>query len=174
VNFRSYQEKVFVVESSRSIIRDGKLKEQKYRAGETLPPGKRVGDVKIIPQRKEIKVTDVRTDADRHTFVFAVAANGDESFGWTSAMNLESGFKNETTGLAPSKWNLEPLGTNMTCIDANALIRDGAPDFASRGTTIPERSFVVVTETSPDGKFVKVSKLQIVQNQMQCWEVVQW
>jgi hypothetical protein len=174
VNFRSYPEKVFVVESSRAIIRDAQLKEQKYRAGETLPPGKHSGDVKIIPQRTEIKVTDVKTDPGRHTFVFAVAANGNESFGWTSAMNLEGGFKNETAGLAPAKWDLEPLGTNMTCIDANALLRDGAPDFVSKGTTIPLRSFVAVTETSPDGKFVKVSKLKIVQNQMQPGEELGW
>ncbi len=170
MNYRSYVGKVFVVESSRSIIRDARLKEQKYRAGETLPPGKHIGDVKIIPQRTEIKVTDVTTDPGRHTFVFAEAAHGGDSFGWTSAMNLEGGFKNETAGLAPSKWDLEPLGTNMTCIDANALIRDGAPGFASRGTTIPLRSFVTVTETSPDGKFVKVSRMQIVDSQMQAGE----
>jgi len=90
-------------------------------------------------------VTGVKTDSDRHTFVFAIAANGDQSFGWTSAMNLEGGFKNETTGLAPSTWTLEPLGTNKTCIDANSLIRQGPPDFASTGTKIPFRSFVAVT-----------------------------
>jgi hypothetical protein len=174
VNFRSYPEKVFVVESSRTIIRNAQLKELKYRAGETLPPGKHVGDVKTIPQRTEIKVTDVKADSGRHTFVFAVAANGNESFGWTSAMNLEGGFKNETAGLAPSKWDLEPLGTNMTCIDANAFIRDGAPDFLSRGTKIPFRSFVAVTETSADGEFVRVSKLQIAQNQMQVGEELGW
>jgi len=35
------------------------------------------------------------------TFVFAVAADDDRQFGWTSSMNLEGGFKNETAGLAP-------------------------------------------------------------------------
>jgi len=52
-----------------------------------------------IPQRTEVKVTDVKTDSGRHTFVFAVRANGGESLGWTTAMNLEVGFKNETAGL---------------------------------------------------------------------------
>jgi hypothetical protein len=47
-------------------------------------------------------------------------------------MNLEGGFKNETAGLAPGKWELEPLGNNMTCVDAKAFIREGAPDFTSR------------------------------------------
>src|SRR5688572_22071571 len=126
MNFRSYLGKVFVVESSKSIIRNAQLKEQKYQAGEALPPGKQVGDVKTIPQRTEIKVTDVKADSGRHTFVFAVAASDDRQFGWTSSMNLEGGFKNETAGLAPAKWQLEPLGNNMTCVDAKAFIRDGA------------------------------------------------
>jgi hypothetical protein len=174
VNFRSYPGKVFVVESSKAIIRDEKFKELKYKSGEDRPPGKRVGDVKIIPQRTEVKVTDVTSDAGRHTYVFAVSATGDQTYGWTSAANLVGSFNNETAGLAPAKWDLEPSGTNMTCVDANALIRSGAPDFASRGTSIPARSFVVVTETSPDGKFVKVSKLQIVDGKMQTGEEIGW
>jgi hypothetical protein len=174
VNFRSYPGKVFVVESSKAVIRDEKLKELKYKSGEDRPPGKKVGDVKTIPQRTEIKVTDVMTDSGRHTYVFAVSATGDQTYGWTSAMNLEGGFKNETAGLAPVKWDLEPLGTNMTCVDANALLRDGAPDFASKGTSIPVRSFVAVTETSPDGNFVKVSKLEIAHGQMQPGEELGW
>ena len=174
MNFRSYVGKVFVVESSKAIIRNAQLKEQKYRAGEALPPGKQVGDVKTIPQRTEIKVTDVKADSGRHTFVFAVAANDDREFGWTSSMNLEGGFKNETAGLAPGKWQLEPLGNNMTCVDAKAFIRDGAPDFPSRGSVIPVRSFVAVTETSEDGRFVRVSRIEIVQNQMQVGEELGW
>lgn len=174
MNFRSYAGKVFVVESSKSIIRDAQFKEQRYQAGEDLPPGKAVGDVKTIPQRTEIKVTDVKADSGRHTFVFAVAANSDQTFGWTASMNLEGGFKNETAGLAPSKWDLEPSGSNMTCIDANAFIRDGAPDFTSRGTKIPIRSFVAVSERSADGKFVRVSRIEIVQNEMQVGEEIGW
>jgi hypothetical protein len=174
MNFKSYVDKVFVVESSKAILRDAQLREQKYAAGDEIPPGKHVGDVKTIPQRTEIKVTDVKTDSGRHTFVFAVDAASGKPFGWTTAMNLEGGFKNETTGLAPAKWDLEPLGNNMTCVDANALVRDGAPDFASRGTTIPVKSFVAVTETSPDGKFVKVSEMTIAQGQMQIGGEIGW
>jgi hypothetical protein len=172
MNFKSYLGKVFVVESSKAIIRDDQLEEQRYVASEDLPPGKNIGDVKTIPQRTEIKVTDVKTDSGRHTFVFAVPANSGEAFGWTSAMNLEGGFKNETAGLAPSKWDLEPLGTNKTCIDRNALIREGSPNFASLGTKIPIESFVVVTETS--GNFVRVSKMTIVQNAIEVGEDIGW
>ena len=174
MNFKSYLGKIFIVESSKAIIRDAQLNEQKYQLGEALPPGKNVGDVKTIPQRTEIRVTDVKTDSGRHTFVFAVAASDEQPLGWTSAMNLEGGFKNETAGLAPARWDLEPLGANMTCIDSNALIRDGAPDFTSRGTTIPIRSFVAVTQISADGKFVKVNQLKIVQNQMEVGEEIGW
>lgn len=174
MNFKSYVGKVFVVESSKSIIRDEQFSSLKYQAGEALPPGKHVGDVKTIPQRTEIKVTAVEADSGRHTFVFAVAANDDRQFGWTSAMNLEGGFKNETAGLAPGKWDLEPLGHNMTCVDAKAFIRDGAPEFTSIGTMIPVRSFVAVTETSHDGRFVRVSRLEIVQSQMQVGEEIGW
>jgi hypothetical protein len=173
MKFRSYVDKVFVVESSKAIIRNEQLEEQKYVAGEDLPPGKNVGDVKTIPQRTEIKVTDVKTDPGRHTFVLAVAANGSgQPFGWTASMNLEGGFKNETAGLAPSKWQLEPLGTNKTCIDRNALIREGSPNFASLGTKIPIRSFVAVTEVS--GDFVRVSAMTIVQNAFEIGDDIGW
>jgi hypothetical protein len=172
MNFRSYLGKVFVVESSKAIIRNEQLKEQKYAAGDVIPPGKSVGDVKIIPQRTEVKVTDVKTDSGRHTFVFAVPAEEGPAFGWTSSMNLEGGFKNETAGLAPSKWDFEPSGKNMTCVDANALLREGAPNFASLGTKIPVKSFVSVTEVS--GDFVRVSKLEIVNHEMQIGEDLGW
>jgi hypothetical protein len=123
MNYKSYVNKTFVVESSKSIIRNEQLQEQRYQAGDDILPGKRIGDVKTIPQRTEIKVTGVKTDSGRHTFVLAAAAGSDRVYGWTAAMNLEGGFKNETAGLAPSKWDLEPAGSNMTCIDANASRR---------------------------------------------------
>ena len=59
MNFRSYEGKVFVVESSRSIIRNDDLSSSKYKEGDEIPPGRKVGDVKLIPQRTEIIVTDV-------------------------------------------------------------------------------------------------------------------
>ncbi len=105
MNIRSYQGKVLVVESSNSVICDDSLAPQKYQAGDNIPPGKQVGDVKTIPQRTEVNVTDVKTDAGRHAYVFARPANDNaSSFGWTSAMNLVGSFANETTGFAPSNW----------------------------------------------------------------------
>ena len=174
MNFRSYAGKVFVVESNKAIIRDEQFREQRYKAGETLPPGKNVGDLKLIPQRAEVNVSDIKADSDRHVYALAVAADSGQPFGWTSAMNLVGSLANETAGLAPSTWSLEPLGNNMTCVDNNALIRDGAPDFASRGTTIPVKSFVAITERSVDGSFVKVSEVTIAQNGMQVGNEIGW
>ncbi len=162
MNVRSYEGKVFVVESSKSFVCDDSLAVEKYRAGDEIPPGKQVGDSKIIPQRTEIVVTAVKTDADRHTFVFARPANDlSKSFGWTSATNLVGSFANETAGFAPSVWKREPDGTNKTCVDAKAVIRGGPPDFAPTANVIPQKSFVVVMETSPDKLNVKVRKLDV-------------
>jgi hypothetical protein len=62
----------------------------------------------------------------------------------------------------------------MTCIDAKAFIREGAPGFTPRGATIPVKSFVAVTERSEDGRFVRVSRIVIVQSQMQVGEEIGW
>ena len=173
MNLKSYVGKVFVVESSKAIIRDDNLSSLKYQSTDTLPPGKNVGDVKIVPQRTEIIVTDIKTDSGRHTYVFVRPANDPaESFGWTSAANLVGSFANETAGLAPSKWDLEPQGNNKTCVDAKAFIREGPLGFASKNSTIPHKSFVVVTESSGDN--VLVSKLEIVNGQMVIGEEIGW
>jgi hypothetical protein len=172
MNFKSYLGKTFVIESSKAVVRNDRLEEQRYKSGEIIPAGKSVGDLKTIPQRTEVNVVDVKADADRHTYVLC-SANG-SGLGWTAATNLEGGFKNETAGLSPGAWQLEPSGRNKTCVDANALIRDGAPGFASRGTAIPIRSFVAVTETSPDGAFVKCSQMTIVEGAMEVGAEIGW
>ena len=175
MNIRSYQGKVFVVESSNSVIRDENLIAQKYQPGDNLPPGKNVGDAKTIPQRTEIIVTDVKTDPGRHVYVFARPANDSaSSFGWTSAMNLVDGFANETTGFAPANWQSEPDGNNKTCVDAKALVRGGPPAFASTGKFIPQKSFVMVTDTSADKQNVKVNKLEILDGQPVVGEEIGW
>ena len=93
MKFKSYVTKTFVVESSKAIIRDEQLKELRYQAGEVLPPGKQAGQVKTIPQRTEIKVTGVKTDSGRHTFVFAVDARDDQVYGWTSSRIWKAGLR---------------------------------------------------------------------------------
>jgi hypothetical protein len=78
VNVKSYVGKLFVVESSLSLIRDDNLAPLRYQAGDELPPGKKVGDQKIIPQRTEINVTDVKAGEGRHVYVFARPAGSIE------------------------------------------------------------------------------------------------
>lgn len=173
MNLRSYVGKVFVVESSKAFIRDDNLSSLKYKAGDNLPEGKSVGDFKLIPQRTEIIITDIKTDADRHTYVFArPAGDSNGAFGWTSSANLVGSFANETAGLAPSGWILEPQGNNKTCVDAKAIIREGPPGFAATAATIPQRSFVTVTDSSGDN--AKVSKLEIVDGKMVTGDELGW
>jgi hypothetical protein len=175
MNVRSYEGKVFVVESSLSVIRDDNLVSVKYQPGDDLPPGKHVGDEKLIPKRTEITVTGVKSNKERQAFVFARPANDSaSSFGWTSVENLVDDFTNETAGFAPDNFSVEPDGNNKTCVDANALVRLGPPDFTSTGQVIPQRSFVMVTETSADKKNVKVSKLEIVDGQMVTKDEIGW
>ena len=175
MNIRSYLGKVYVIESSNSVIRDNNFVVQKYRAGDNLPPGKNVGDIKLIPQRTEVIVTDVTSNPGRHVFVFARPADDPAGeFGWTSAANLVGSFVNETTGFAPANWQMEPDGNNKTCIDARAIIREGPPGFAATGNVIPQRSFVMVTETSENKQNVRVSKLDIVNGQAVVGDEIGW
>jgi hypothetical protein len=53
MNFKSYRGKVFVVESSNSTILDEDLSAQKYKTGDNIPPGKKVGELKTIPKRNQ-------------------------------------------------------------------------------------------------------------------------
>ena len=175
MNVRSYLGKVFIIESDESVIRDENLAPLKYKAGDEIPPGSHVGDTKMIPQGTEINVTDVKAPTRQNVFVFARPANNSAgSFGWTRAKNLAGGFLGEVTGFAPARFEKEPEGNNKTCVDAQAFIRSGPPDFASTGNLIPQRSFVIVTETSGDKKNVKVSKLEIVNGEMVVGDEIGW
>jgi hypothetical protein len=164
MSFKSYLGKQFtVIDNEARVRRDDDLtRPAVYQDGEELPPGASVGDFKVIPKRTFITVSDVRADAAKNTFVFAnpVDAPPGTPSGWTKAMNLEGQFMNETAGLAPSQWALEPQGRNRTVTDRNAIVRGGAPGFASANRSIPAGTFVLVLEesagTNPPGRFVRV------------------
>lgn len=81
MKFKSYLGKTFVIESSKAIIRNEQLVEQRYKAGDVIPEGKNVGDLKTIPQRTEINVREVKTDPGRHTYVLATANGSDQPLG---------------------------------------------------------------------------------------------
>ena len=163
MNFKSYIGKQFTVIDNEARVRrdDDITKAAVYGPDEERPAGCSVGDFKVIPKRTQITVSDVRADAAKNTFVFARpvdAAPGTPS-GWTKAMNLEGGFMNETVGLAPSQWALEPQDKNRTVTDKNALVRGGPPDFKPAGRSIPAGTFVLVLEES--GRFVRVCGGQV-------------
>lgn len=175
MNVRSYVGKVFVVESSLSFIRDENLIPLRYQPGDEIPPGRNVGDEKIIPQRAEIIVTGFKIGAKRQVYVFArPAADTANSFGWTYAGNIVGSFANETFGFAPSNWQREPEGNNKTCVDSMAFIRGGPPNFVSTSNIIPKKSFVMVTETSENKQNVRVSKLDIINDEMVVGDEIGW
>jgi len=175
MNIRSYPGKVFIVANDLCFIRDENLQPLKYQAGDEIPPGSNVGDVRKIPKGTEINVTDVRATDRKNVFIFARPVNDStRSFGWTRADNLTGGFMGEVTGFAPSKFEREPEGNNKTCFDPNALIRGGPPNFASTGNKIPQGSFVSVIDTADDNRFVKVSKLTLVNGEMVVGQEIGW
>lgn len=176
----SYTDKTYIVMDNDARIRQENLVEvETYQTGDKLPAGCAVGDIKRLPKRTEVKVTDVRTNSARTVFVFAEPVNTGEAFvpkGWTKASNLEGGFLNELVSLAPVEWDFSPGSDNFTVTDKQALIRDGAPKFASTGKSIPQGSYVVVTERTDNGgkMFVKVSTCEIKNGKLKKKDEIGW
>jgi hypothetical protein len=171
----SYKNKTFIVEDNDTRIRNNDLKTfAKYKAGETIPQDKQIGDFKIIPRRTDVVITDAKVDANRNIFVFAQDAQARPEIpsGWTKAANLEGRFLNELIGFSPDVWDFAPRGDNYTVTNANALIRGGAPNFASTGSLLPQGSYVVVTATKD--KFVKVSEGSVSNGQLSVGNEIGW
>ena len=178
MDVRTYVDKVYLISDSQAVIRNENGVALKYQAGDVLPPGAHVGDLKMIPLNTKINVTDVKALDRKNGLIFARPA-GDPAgaFGWTRAMNVVGKFLGEVTGFAPSDFEMAPDGNNKTCFDRDARIRTGPPNFASTGQKIPPGTFVVVTdtaETSNDEKMVKVSNLEIVNGDMVVGAEIGW
>lgn len=157
--FKTYTGKEYIILDNKTLIRrdDDISRFAVYGPDDPRPDGSSVGDLKRIPKRTRVTVSDVRSDSDKTTYVFAqpLDAPPNTPSGWTKAANLLGGFMNELVGLAPSQWALEPQGANRTVTDRNALVRGGPPDFRPvPGRTIPAGTFVSVLEES--GRFVRV------------------
>lgn len=176
----TYTDKTYTVESSDARVRraDNLDEVETYQAGDKIPAGSKAGEVKRFPKGAEIKVTDTRTDANRVIYVFAEPAGNAEDIpsGWTKASNLAGKLFNEIIGFAPTEWDFSPAGDNFTVTDKQAIIRGGAPGFASLGKTIPVGSYVLVTEkASSNGKrFVKVCRAEIADGQIAAKDVIGW
>jgi hypothetical protein len=176
----TFIDQTYIVESSDARLRraDNLAEAETYQAGDAMPAGSVVGDVKRLPKGTQIKVSDIKTDADRFIYVFAtpVGGNGLIPSGWTKAGNLEGKLFNELIGFAPAEWDCSPAGDNFTVTDKQAIIRGGAPNFASLGKTIPVGSYVVVTEKAQaNGKsFVKICRAETAGGQITKKEELGW
>lgn len=164
MNFQTYVGKTFIVEDNEARLRQEQdlSKPVLYKAGDALPPDKKIGDPIVIPRFTEISVLEARIDPANTVFILAAplqATNGAAPLGWTKATNLAGGMINEIVGLAPAAWDLLPERDDCcTVTNAAASLRGGAPKFLANGTTIPPDSYVLITARSPDGKFVKVCR----------------
>jgi hypothetical protein len=180
MNLKSYEGREFTVISNEARIRmeNDLSKPAKYKAGDDIPAGSNVGDFKVIPKRTQVIVADAKADDNKNVYVFArpVSSAVVCPSGWTLATNLEGNFINEIIGLSPGQWVLTPQGNNFTVTDKKALLRDGKPAFASKGTTAPAGALVVVTETSrnPAGRFVKVSRGKAVDGEVVIGDELGW
>lgn len=176
MNFKTYADKIFIVEDNETRLRRANdlSKLAVYSASDTLPVGKNIGDFKTIPKRTEVRVTDVKTDAARTVFALVEPIDTSQNCpsGWTKASNLLGGLVNEIVGLSPANWVLTPQDDNFTVTDTKAVIRTGSPDFTSTGNVIAKGTFVLVTKQ--DGRFVKVSQASVVNGQAQAGAEIGW
>lgn len=182
VRIPTYRGKVFTVVDNFALVRNPRnlLQSARYRAGDVLPPGPRVGDPKVIPMMTPVRVTRVRTDADRNAYARAVPVDEGSTApsGWTRVTNFDGGMLNELVDRSPSEWDLTPRGRNYTVTDGNSLLRTGPPPFRSRRTTIPVGTYVVVTKrssgTDPPGRFVRVSRGELRDGKPRAVERIGW
>ncbi len=176
MNFKTYEDKIFIVEDNETRLRRANNLSQQavYTASDALPPGKNVGDFKTIPKRTEVKVTAIKTDAARTVFASIVPVDAGRNLpaGWTKASNLLGGLVNELAGLSPTDWLLPPQDNNYTVTDAKAILRTGPPEFKGSGSIIAKGAFVIVTKR--DGRFVKISHGSVVNGQPQAGAEIGW
>ncbi len=182
VRIPTYRGKVFTVMDNLALVRRPRnlLRTALYRVGDVIPPGREVGDQKVIPMMTSVRVTGVRTDGDRNTYVRAVPVDEGSTApsGWTRVTNLDGAFLNELVAHAPSEFDVAPRGKNYTVTDGNSLIRTGPPPFRSTGTTIPVGTHVVVTarstNTDPPGAFVRVGRGELRDGRLSSVERIGW
>jgi D-alanyl-D-alanine carboxypeptidase len=98
---KSYLDKTFLVQDAEARIRQpgNLLKYVVYGIADTLPPGKKIGDPKIIPQGTQVRIANAKSIDTKLTFVLTESTdNAVGAIGWTSADNLAGKFLNETIG----------------------------------------------------------------------------
>ncbi len=178
----SYLDKEFVIDDNLALIRNpNNLKQfSRYKDNDRIPPNSRIGDRKLLPLRTKIKVTDVRVDASRNVYVYAVPQEAPDFIpsGWTRCSNLAGDFINETISYIPKEWDLEPMGDNYTVVDKNAIIRKDPTDFKSTGEKVPYGSYVEITarsrQTTPEAKYVRIRHITIENGVVKAGKPIGW
>ncbi len=126
---RSYLNKTFSVRDPEARIRQSGnlLKYVVYGPSDTLPPGRKIGDPKIIPQGTQVRITNAKSIDTKLTFALTESTDDEvATIGWTSADNLESKFLNETIG------RLKPIDDDRK--GPNALWQNGR--FVGQATLV--------------------------------------
>lgn len=117
--YRSYLGESFVIDDPYAIIRDRDGTPQRYRKGDEIPPGKRVGDIKIIPEGTVVAVVDLVDDL---RYVLA------EGWGWTAIGNIRGGMYNQTIGVSPAAYESD-APCHRTVATHDCAIRSGTPSI---------------------------------------------
>jgi D-alanyl-D-alanine carboxypeptidase len=137
---RSYLGKSFVIDDAYAIIRDRDGTPQVYAAGDEIPPGKSVGDIKTIPDGTIVSIVDVVDDL---RYVQA------EGWGWTAIGNIQGGLYNETIGMAPAAYESEQP-CHETVATHDCAIRGNTPSITyprvEPRATIPRGTHVHVLQ----------------------------
>jgi len=165
----SYRDKAFIINDNLALIRNPRnlMQFSRYKTGDTMPLNAHVGQRKRIPLNTRIRIEDIRIDADRNVYVYAIPSSTSAFIpsGWTRSSNLAGNFLNEVIGYVPKEWDLEPMGNNFTVVDKKAFIRTGPSNFESLNAVIPYGSYVMVTarsrQTAPEAQYVRVRYLRI-------------
>jgi hypothetical protein len=117
--YRSYLGKRFVIDDACAIIRDRDGTPQRYAAGDAIPPGKCVGDIKTIPDGTVVSIIDVGDDL-RHAQA--------EGWGWTAIGNIQGSMYNETIGLDPAVYESDQPW-HATVATHDCAIRSDTPSI---------------------------------------------
>ncbi|MFN0120900.1 MAG: D-alanyl-D-alanine carboxypeptidase family protein [Blastocatellia bacterium] len=178
MSYKTYPGRTYIIENNEARIRrdDDMTVSATWSSQERLPPGRRVGDFKVIPKRTEVLVTETKADAARTVFVRVKPARPSMIIpsGWTKASNLAGGFLNELVGLSPDSWVAEPGNINFTVTHPQARLRGGPPDFSPQGPLISQGQFAVVTQWSADRRFAFIWRGVLSNGRVQAKTEIGW
>jgi hypothetical protein len=167
----TYAGKTFTIDNADARLRNDDLSAKKYKTGDPLPAGKKVGDFVTLAPGAQVKISDVTTNSERKVFVevYDAASGGAGSpLGWTSSENFAGRLHNEILESEPAVYDVVPAANAayFTVGDHEALVRKSGPGYEvdkAKGK-LTQGLFVAITETSkdtsPPGKYVKLASLR--------------